>query len=330
MFTSGDLHVIVPAAEEDPRLFPLTSALSGKAVPKQLAHIAGDGSLLQQTVASYAALVPRERITVVVSTKHEDLARSQLRQWRGVGILARPLDRGATVDLLFALARVVTRAPEAAVIVAPAYHYVPGASVLSGSLVAAGLALARSPIIAAGAAMTNVDSGERIFVPGPGLDGRVSSVLRLVERASRSDARRLKASGALWDTGAFTARAADLWKLAVRKLPLRTAIVESLWEGERASPDSVGAAFERMPATIHEGPLWQDGKDLGVIPVHGSGWDAWNTPEQVMNSLGDPLELDRLLSRIYQRQHGITRVQMRRQFRAEARMRDVPERVIRR
>jgi mannose-1-phosphate guanylyltransferase len=328
MFTSRDLHVIIQAGDEDPRLFPLTSALSGQAVPKQFAFIAGDGSLLQQTVASYAALVPPERIAVVVSTKYEELARTQLRQWRGIGILARPLDRGPLVDLLLALGRVVARTPEAAVIVAPAYHYVPGGSVLAGSLVAAGLALATSPIIIAGAAMTGVDGGDRIVVPGSGLDGRVLSVRRLVEHAPRAEAKQLKATGALWDTFAFTARAAELWKIVACKLPIRAAIVEHLWAKVLALSDSVGGAFQRMPATIHKGALWQGTKDLGVIPVHGSGWNAWSTPEQVMNSLNDPLDLDRLLSRIYQRQHGITRAQMRRRFRAEARLREVPEREI--
>ena len=293
MFTSGDLHVIVQAGEEDPRLFGRTNALSGQSVPRQFALIAGDSSLLQQTVASYAALVPRERITVVVSTKQEALARAQLRQWRGIGVLARPLDRGSTVDLLFALGRVMSRAPKAAVIVAPAYHYIPGASVLAGSLVAAGLALATSPIVLAGVPMNGMDGGDRIVVPGPSLDGRVLSVSRLVEHASPSEAMRLKGSGALWDTSAFTARGADLWKLAARKLPMRTAIIESMWAGKMVSPESVGAAFQRMPGTIQEGTLWQGTRDLGVIPVHGSGWDAWSDPEQVMNSLSGPLDLDR-------------------------------------
>lgn len=330
MFTSGDLHVIIQAGEEDARLVPLTSALSGQAIPKQFALIAGDGSLLQQTVASFAELVPRERIAVVVSTKHEDLARAQLRQWRGIAILTRPLNRGPSVDLLFALARVMARSPDAAVIVAPTQHYVPGASVLAGSLVSAGLALAASPIIIAGAAMTAAESGDRVIVPGPSLDGRVLSVSRLVEHASASEAKRLKACGALWDTYAFTARAADLWKLAARKLPIRTAMVESLWAGKMVSPEAVGAVFQRMPATIHEGALWKGTKDLGVIPVHGSGWNAWRTPEQVINSFSNPFELDKLLSRIYQRQHGITSAQMRRRFRAEARHREVPERAIHR
>jgi len=212
--------------------------------------------------------------------------------------------------------------------VAPSYNYVPGASVLAGSLVAAGLALAASPIIIAGAAMTAAAGGNRLILPGPGLDGRVKSVDRLVQDATAAEIRRLKARGALWETGAFTAQATKLWKIAARKLPIRTSILERLWASPSPTSDSVVAAFQRMPTTIHEGPLWQGAKDLGVIPVHGSGWSAWNTPEQVVNSLRDPLDLDRLLSRIYQRQHGITRAYMRRQFRAEARQREIPERRI--
>ncbi len=330
MFNSRELHIIVLAGAEDSRLDPLTRALSGEAVPKQLALIAGDGSLLRQTVSSYAALVPPERISVVVSTKHEDLARTQLRAWRGIGILARPLDRGPAVDVLFALGRILARTPDAAVIVAPAYHYVPGASVLAGSLVAAGLALATSPIILAGAVMTEVAASGRMVVPGAALDGRVQSVVRLVEDATPSQARRLKARGALWDTRAFTARGSDLWKLIARKLPTRAAIVESLWANAWVTPDSIGAAFQRIPATIHESAPWQEATDLGVIPVHGSGWNEWRTPEQVMGSLNDPVDLDRLLSRIYQRQHGITRTQMRRRFRAEAKVRIATERPIHR
>jgi len=44
----------------------------------------------------------------------------------------------------------------------------------------------------------------------------------------------------------------------------------------------------------------------------------------VMDSIRDPLDLEQLLSRIYQQQWGLDRVQLRRQFRREARDRSVP------
>ena len=57
MSKSENLHAIVLASGEDRRLKSLTEALSGEDTPKQFAAIAGDGSLLQQTVARYARLV---------------------------------------------------------------------------------------------------------------------------------------------------------------------------------------------------------------------------------------------------------------------------------
>ena len=87
MKSSTDPHVIILAGSEDNRLAALTKALSGRAIPKQFAFIAGNGSLLQQTVAAYTKLAPPERTTVVVSSEHEDLARTQLHEWPGITII---------------------------------------------------------------------------------------------------------------------------------------------------------------------------------------------------------------------------------------------------
>jgi hypothetical protein len=58
--------------------------------------------------------------------------------------------------------------------------------------------------------------------------------------------------------------------------------------------------------------------------VRGSGWSAWSSPEQVMESLRDPHQLDRLLCRIHQHQQGIDPAQLRRRFRSEASQRSTP------
>ena len=99
MFNPQDLHVIILAGGNDLRLAPLSCVLSGAPIPKQFAFIAGNGSLLQQTVGPYAVLVPPERIVVVVSSAYADLARAQLREYHGIDILVRPLDRGQDLDL---------------------------------------------------------------------------------------------------------------------------------------------------------------------------------------------------------------------------------------
>jgi hypothetical protein len=66
--------------------------------------------------------------------------------------------------------------------------------------------------------------------------------------------------------------------------------------------NSVEAVFRHMPTSKADDTLWQGPKDLGVVAVYGAGWSAWNSPEQVMDSIGDSPQLERLLSRIYRRQ----------------------------
>lgn len=296
---SERLHVIVLAGDDDSRLNPLTRALTGVAVPKQFAFIAGDSSLLQQTVASYAALVPAENIVVVVSSAHEKLARQQLQRWGTIGILARTLNRGPAVDTLLALGRVVARDPDASVVVAPAYHFVTEPHVMTSALAAA-VAQPTAAIVLAGAVCPSM--GDRLIVTGARLGGRLLSVNRLVDRPPPAVARRLRSKGALWDTSAFAGRACDLWRLAARKLPAEATMVASLWSGGTASLTSVEAVFRHMPTDRATATLWLGPKDLAVLPIQGSGWSAWRSPEEVLDSMGDSVELERLLSRIYRRQ----------------------------
>jgi len=285
MSSLRNLYAIILAGDDDSQLGPLTRALSIPPMPQQYAFIAGEGSLLQQTVAPYATLLPPERIVVVAATKWQELARAQLRGWRGISVLARPANRGAAPDIMLALGSISDHDPQATVVVAPARHYLRRPSALVNSLIAAEPALASAPVILAGVPMNGKILGERLVVPGSRLSGQVLSVGRLVERWPARHAARFKACGALWDTSVFLARAATLRRLIAGKL-----------------------ANMLLPGPDH----------LGVVAIHGSGWSAWNSPEQVMESLREPHEIERLLSRIYQRQHGIDRVPTRRQFRYEA------------
>lgn len=317
MLKSQNVHVIVLAGDDDSGLNPLTRALTGTEVPKQFAFITGDSSLLQQTVASYAAVVPVENLVVVVASSYEDVARKQLQRWKGIGILARTLDRGAAVDTLLALGRVVARAPNVGVVVAPAYHFVPETEALTRALVGAARGAPAGLAVLAGAVPMSTQAaddgdrlGDRLIVPGRRIEGGLFSVSRIVERAAPALSRRLRARGALWDTSALAGRAVDLWRLGAHNLPAEAEMIASLWSGRTASLSAVEAVFRHMPTGRAESRLWQSTKDLAVLPVRGSGWSPWRSAEQVMDSIGDSPQLERLLSRIYRRQQSAERVRM--------------------
>ena len=68
--------IVVLAGGEGKRLHSLTRALYGVDLPKQFAVLAGDRTLLQQTIERALRLTVPERVLVVVSTTREAIARA--------------------------------------------------------------------------------------------------------------------------------------------------------------------------------------------------------------------------------------------------------------
>ena len=318
MSKSENLHVIILAGGEDHCLKSLAEAVSGVDTPKQFALIAGGGSLLQQTVARHASLVPAERMVVVVASAHEAIARAQLRDWPGIDLIARPAGCGAGLDLLLALGRVFSRSPSARVVVTPADHYVPRPEALVTSVVAASKALDLAAVILLGVTGRHRTGRQAWIAPGRPLGGRILSVERWGERASPQQAAQLAAAGALWDTSTVVARVEHLWYLAARQLPMQAEAVACFWAGRPSLASAAATACLESPALQLNGALLRGAKDLAVIPVHGSGWTEWTSVQDVIDSLEDRRELDLLLSRILARQRASGRTELRRRAQASS------------
>ncbi len=299
MFHFESLHVIVQADGSDRRLASLTQALSGTDVPKQFALIAADGTLLQQTMARFAPLVPAPRMTVVVPSAYEDLARAQLQPWRGVEIIVRAGESGARPDLLLPLGRVLARDPEANVVVTPAEHYVPRPESLLRAVEAAVAGLHQVPAVLLG-----VEGDRRIIapswiVPGRLLGQELHAVAGLVSQPSAAHAERLLVAGALWNTSVVVASGAHLWRLSGRRCAHGPADLA-------AGDEALGVlSHEQMPKAELSSLFLRGLNDLAVTRVSGSGWTDWMSPEHVIDSLQQPGELESLLSRIFWRQRAL-------------------------
>jgi mannose-1-phosphate guanylyltransferase len=308
MSKSENLHAIIMASGEDRRLKPLTDVLIGMDIPKQFGLIASGGSLLQQTVARYSSLVPPERMVVVVSSAHAVVARTQLRDWPGVEIIARPAECGGGLDLLLALGRVFSRAPGAHVLATSADHYVPNPEGLVGAVVEADKALDQAAAVLIGVAGGHRRGKQAWIVPGRSLGGKILAVASLVERASPLQAAELAASGALWNPSTVVARAEKLWYLAARQLPMQAEAVARLWAGRGSLADAVGSGGLDTP--VADLALLRGAKDLATIAMHGSGWTDWTSSEHVLDSIEDPSELEGLLARILRQQKAAGRTEL--------------------
>jgi mannose-1-phosphate guanylyltransferase len=284
--------------------------------PKQFALIAGGGSLLQQTVARYASQVPAERMTVVVASTQESMARVQLRERPGIDLITRPTECGEGFDLLLSVGRVFSRSPGAHVVVTPADHYVPRPEGFVDSVVAASKALDQAEAILIGVNDCHRTHGQGWILPGEPLGGGVCSVAQVGDSASSLPATQSAADGTLWDASTLVARVEHLWYLAARHLPLQAEAVACLWAGRPSLASAAATACLEMPAIQLKGGLLRGAKNLGVIPVSGSGWTEWTNAQDVIDSLEDRSELDLLLSRILARQRASGRTELRRRVQA--------------
>jgi mannose-1-phosphate guanylyltransferase len=105
----ANAYVAILAGGEGTRLWPLSR---GKR-PKQLLHLSGHRSLIQQTVDRLLPLVSPDRVLIITEQTHADDLRAQLPELPDSSIVVEPTRRGTAAALLLAALHVQRRSPEA-------------------------------------------------------------------------------------------------------------------------------------------------------------------------------------------------------------------------
>jgi mannose-1-phosphate guanylyltransferase len=308
--TTARLWAVILAGGQGRRLQPLVRALYGEPLPKQFAVLSGDRSLLQETIERLLPLVPSQRMVVVVSRDHESLAHAQLAAFDGIDVVAQPADMGTVPGVLLPITRIMARDPEAVVIVAPSDHYVPTASPLLHALdTAAGVAReSASPLTLLGVGATRAETEYGWIVPGaplrtaPGNDLR--TVASFVEKPPKEVAERLHREGALWNTFVTVGHGETYWRLARQHVSEIARRLESYAGsiGTREERSALEHAYEGMTGANFSQDLLERARGLATLPVLGSGWCDWGSPERVLHSLEEATGLRSILERIRVRQ----------------------------
>ena len=294
-------HVLVLANGDDSQVAPLTRALYGIEVPKQLAVIAGARSLLQAAVERALGLTTPERILVILSAPHEGVAREQLAAHPGLELVVQPrnLDRGPALAL--GLLRVLARSSSARVVVLPADHYVADAAPLHDALrhVARGAIAQRIALIGVPPSGPELEYGW--LVPGRRIArSEACEVRHFLDRPTAEEATRLREASGLWNTSIEAGPVAALWWLLSRRLPFHAAALEryAVAIGTPTEAVALRDAYRLMPRAGFSHDVRAHADALAVMAVAGTGWSDWGSPARVFASLAGTADHAALVDRI--------------------------------
>jgi mannose-1-phosphate guanylyltransferase len=130
-------------------------------------------------------------------------------------VFVQPQNHGTAIGMLFALAQVEERDPDANVVMLPADHHVAKEAVLSAALRRATDSLSHHPtgIVLLGIAPEEADPELGYIEPGRSDDGEIATVTRFAEKPNAAEAQALIARGALWNAFIIVARVQSLLQL---------------------------------------------------------------------------------------------------------------------
>jgi mannose-1-phosphate guanylyltransferase len=204
------LHAVVMAGGSGTRFWPK----SRRNRPKQLLRLYGDASMLQQTVARIAPLVPPERTLIITGADQAEAVRAQLPDVPAANVVAEPCPRDTAPCVGLAAELVVRRDPEGTMVVMPADHVIEPAEVYLDTVRAALALIDTEPgaFVTFGVKPTRPETGYGYIERGEskGTTGgiQVHRVAQFREKPDLATAQQFLAEGRFaWNAGIFFWRA---------------------------------------------------------------------------------------------------------------------------
>ncbi len=288
---NAGLWAIVLAGGEGTRLAPLTRHIAGYDCPKQFCAVSGARTLLGQTLARVASLVPAERAVVIGNRTHAAYLRREL-PGPVPHTLVQPANKGTAPGILWPIRWVAARDPDATVGVFPADHFVLQERAFLAYVARAVQIVQERPdlVVLLGMEPDGPDPGYGWIEPGEPVGGAsgCAHVRGFWEKPRADLAARFLRAGFLWNSLIVVARARALGALGRTYLPDIDARLAEL-ETRAGADDEAWAlwhAYARMrSANFSREVLERGDRAVTVLPVRGVLWSDWGTPERVVRTL---------------------------------------------
>ena len=280
---------VILAGGDGTRLKSLTRFISGDARPKQFCPIFGDRTLLGETRARLAKLIPAERTLFVVQDAHEPFYREELGSVDPRLVLSQPGNKGTAVAIAYAVAKILAKEPDGMVACFPAdHHYDHDAPFLAAMERAVHVAARNQRSLTLLGVQAYSPETEYGWIEPEFEDREFARVRRFFEKPSLSRAQELLARGCLWNTFVMIGKARAFAEMIHAAAP---GLMESMHQIVRhggLSDPRCRRIFTVLPEVdFSHGVLALETNRLLVFPLRGVRWSDLGKPERVIETLAE-------------------------------------------
>jgi mannose-1-phosphate guanylyltransferase len=291
---------IVLSAGNGTRLREFVHQRTGDYLPKQYVNFIGSRSMLEHTYDRAQRSIPARKLFTVVAKEHLRFqeVRRQLASSPPGTVVVQPANKETAPGVLLPLLHIYKRYPEAVVAVFPSDHFVLEKDLFMRHVDDAFRLVESDPsrMVLLGLQPHGPDPEYGYIVPGEKINASGSDSARrvelFVEKPSMETARKIIASGALWNTMVMVFTCKTLLAVIQRAAP-------ELDRAFRSILDAIGTPDEQrvvnhvyqdlQPINFSKGVLevlpFEYRRRLIVLPVQGVTWSDWGTSDRLSSTL---------------------------------------------
>jgi mannose-1-phosphate guanylyltransferase len=284
------MFAVIMAGGKGTRFWPR----SREKMPKHLLDITGERTIIRETVDRIRPLVPAERTLVVTGQSHAEELIRQLPEIPPENILIEPVGRNTAPCIGLAAIHILTRDPDAVMLVLPSDHRIGDEAGFRKVIQAAADAAGQGdPLVTIGITPTGPETGYGYIEQGElfsTIGGeKVYRVRSIREKPPREQAEQFVAQGSFsWNSGMFIWKASTILAAIERFLPDLHRGLLTIREamGTEREAEVVAAVYARQKSvSIDYGVMEKAGHVLIVPGDFGwsdlGSWDAlWEVSQK--------------------------------------------------
>ena len=282
------LYPVVMAGGKGTRFWPL----SREKFPKQYLKLAGEHSLLQDTLKRLSVIARQGSVHIVTTEPQKDIVDWQAREiMKEFSTVVEPEGKNTAPAIALMAFKLMKKDKDAMLLVLPSDHFIRDTPPFEDAVTRAAALASKGRIVTFGITPTRPETGFGYIKAGRSLGDGSYNVSRFVEKPDLKTARSyLREGGFYWNSGMFLFRAKDMLEELKRYMPATFKAFDSISKSlnGKGEEKALREAYSCVEEESIDYGIMERTKRIAVIKTdfHWSDIGSWN-------ALGELVDADR-------------------------------------